>query len=328
MYHNLYRVSNKEVWGQKYNNPNTSKEEQDWFQLYVRKFVNLALARIEYENLPDEIPPIMIESYLLWQGLAVLAKNETVDMYGVFGVNLVGEPDIYGIPIERIAYGQNGAYFDFLSKDDSVLMWARPFAVPEILDIFQYAQLLAESKVTQMYNLVQQRTPVLVYGSETSKLAQDNFIQKLLKGIPFLRVKNDFRSQIQAEALDLKVNPQYNDLSTFQLKTIADCLGGLGIECTGIEKPERLVSNETGYNNGEIETTRKSILECRQRAIDAFNKMFGLNVQVRWNSDMITPINTPDAFNPMVTDYSNPLEKKVQDNMTDRSNPKVKGGQK
>lgn len=313
-YSNKFRVSNKEVWGNMYENPDVSNEEKQWFRYYVRKFVNLALARVKYDGLPEEIPPIMLESYLLWDGVCVLSKNENVNMYGAFGVNLVGEPDIYGIPMERLAYGQNGAYFEFLNKNDSVLMWARPFAEPEILDIYQHAQILAESKTTQRINLIQQRTPVMIYGSKMTKLTTDNFIQKLLKGIPFLRVDKDFRNQIDTQALDLKVNPQYNDLSTFQLKEIADCLGGLGIECTGIEKPERLVSSETGYNNGEIETARKSILECRERAINAFNKMYGLNVKVSWNSDMITPINTPEAFNPLVDDYSSQIEETVKNN--------------
>lgn len=308
MYENRYRISNREAWGDFEKNPNVSREEKDWFHYYVRKFVNLALARICYENLPDEIPPIMLESYLLWNGLAVLAKNETINMYGAFGVNLVGEPDIYGIPIERIAYGQNGAYFKYLSKNDSVLMWARPFAVPEILDIYQHAKLLAESKVTQRMNLVQQRTPVILYGKNQTRLTLDNILQKIVQGIPFVKAQNDFKREIDASAIDLKITPQYTELSTFQMKEISDCLAGLGIECTGIEKPERLVSSETSYNNGEIEATRKSILDCRKRAVDAFNKMFGTNVEVTWNSNMITVINTPDAFEPMQTKTNAPTK--------------------
>ena len=318
MYENRYRISNREAWGEFEKNPNVSREEKDWFHYYVRKFVNLALARIHYENLPEEIPPVMLESYLLWNGLAVLAKNETINMYGAFGVNLVGEPDIYGIPIERIAYGQNGAYFKYLSKGDSVLMWARPFAVPEILDIYQHAKLLAESKVTQRMNLVQQRTPVILYGKNQTRLTLDNIMQKIVHGIPFVKAQNDFKKEIDASAIDLKITPQYTELSTFQMKEIADCLAGLGIECTGIEKPERMVSSETSYNNGEIEATRKSILDCRKRAINSFNKMFGTNVQVDWNSDMITVINTPDAFDPMRTDTNTQTEEHVEKNLEEK----------
>lgn len=296
MYQNRFRISNREAWGFSKKSPNENPEERKYFNYYVNKFVNLALSRITYEGLPDEIPPLMIESYLLWEGIAVLAKNKNIDMYGVFGVNLVGEPDIYGIPVERIAYGSNGQYFDFLSKDDSVIMWARPFATPEILDIFTHAEILAEAKLTQRTNLIQQRTPTVLYGKNQNSLTMDNFLQKVLKGIPFIKAKNDFKRDVSVESLDLKVSPQYNELSTFAMKEIADCLGGLGIECTGVEKPERLVSTETSYNNGEIEATRNGILACRRRAIDAFNKMYGLDISVSWNSNMVTPINMPEQF--------------------------------
>ena len=228
MYQNRFRISNREAWGYPKKSPNENPEERKYFNYYVNKFVNLALSRITYEGLPDEMPPLMIESYLLWEGIAVLAKNKNIDMYGVFGVNLAGEPDIYGIPVERIAYASNGQYFDFLSKDDSVIMWARPFATPEILDIFTHAEILAEAKLTQRTNLIQQRTPTVLYGKNQNSLTMDNFLQKVLQGIPFIKAKNDFKRDVSVESLDLKVTPQYNELSTFAMKEIADCLGGAG----------------------------------------------------------------------------------------------------
>ena len=63
-----------------------------------------------------------------------------------------------------------------------------------------------------------------------------------------------------------------------------------------MEKPERLVSAETSYNDGEIELTRNGNLSTIQRGLDAINKMYGLNIHVHFNSKMVTPINRPDAF--------------------------------
>ena len=66
MYQNRFRISNREAWGYPKKGPNENPEERKYFNYYVNKFVNLALSRITYEGLPDEIPPLMIESYLLW----------------------------------------------------------------------------------------------------------------------------------------------------------------------------------------------------------------------------------------------------------------------
>ena len=80
MYNNPYRVSNKEVWGRWESNPNTSPEEKMYFRHFFDKFVNLALSRYEYDGLPDEIPPRMLNSYLLWQGMCPVSYTH-LDVY-------------------------------------------------------------------------------------------------------------------------------------------------------------------------------------------------------------------------------------------------------
>ena len=42
--------------------------------------------------------------------------------------------------------------------------------------------------------------------------------------------------------------------------------------------------------------TRNGNLATIQRGLDAINDMYGLNIHVRFNSKMVTPINRPDAF--------------------------------
>ena len=106
------------------------------------------------------------------------------------------------------------------------------------------------------------------------------------------------RKQIQIDTIDLKVQPIFNELDTAAQREVAECLADLGIEASGVEKPERLVSAETSYNDGEIELTRNGNLATIQRGLDAINTMYGLNIHVRFNSNMVTPINRPDAFAP------------------------------
>ena len=42
--------------------------------------------------------------------------------------------------------------------------------------------------------------------------------------------------------------------------------------------------------------TRNGNLATIQRGLDAINEMYGLNIRVRFNSKMVTPINRPDVF--------------------------------
>lgn len=297
MYDNKFRVPNKAVWNNGAGNENTSPVEQQYFNYYLQKFVNLALARYEYDGLPKEIPPRVLNSYFLWNGLCLFKKAPVVnDLYGVFGVNLVGEPDVYGVPMDRIAYGMNGSYYDYADKEDSVLLCARPFLIPEINGIVLHCQSLAEKKASCRVNVVQQRTPVLVSADSSQKLTVDNFLHKWVQNIPFIRVHKDFKSQVATEAIDLGVKALFNELDTACLREVAETLADLGIEASGVEKPERLVSAETSYNDGEIELTRNGNLACIQRGLDAVNEMFGLDVHVRFNSNMVTNINMPEEF--------------------------------
>lgn len=297
MYDNKFRVPNKAIWGNGPGNENTSPIEQQYFQYYFQKFINLALSRYEYDGLPKEIPPRVLNSYLLWDGLCIFKKAPVIeDTYGIFGVNLVGEPDVYGIPMDRIAYGMNGSYYDYADKDDSVLIFARPFIIPEIQSIILHAQSLAEKKASCRVNVIQQRTPVIVSADSTQKLTVDNFLHKWVQNIPFIRVKKDFKTQVSTETIDLGVKALFNELDTACLREVAECLADLGIEASGVEKPERLVSAETSYNDGEIEMARNGNLSCIQRGLDAANEMFGLDMHVRFNSNMVTNINMPEEF--------------------------------
>lgn len=114
-------------------------------------------------------------------GNVPVQKEPITGLFGVFGVNLVGEPDIYGIPTDWIAYAMNGQYYEQTDKNESSLIFARPFAVPEILSIILHSQSLAEKKVSTRVNVIQQRTPVVISGDSTQKLSIDNFIQKWVK---------------------------------------------------------------------------------------------------------------------------------------------------
>ena len=75
-----------------------------------------------------------------------------------------------------------------------------------------------------------------------------------------------------------------------------------------MEKPERLVSAETSYNDGEIELTRNGNLATIERGLNAINEMYGLNVHVHFNSKMVTPINRPDVFDTTKNDENDTPE--------------------
>lgn len=288
-YKNPWRIPDKPGHG--FKNPNASDYDRETLQYYMTFFINLALSRFKYTGLPKEIRDINIEEKLLYEGCCVIFRDDVTGMFAVTSVALSGNIDVYNIPEDRQAIALQ--YNKFYNKQNSVLIWARPLPIPEVLQIEYHAKTLTDMKVSRDINIIQQRTPVALEGDNDTQLDQDNFIKKLLMGIPFFRAKKGLKQALGITPIDLKVGPIFKDLDITISREIMQCLTELGIEGYGAEKLERMVSSETNSNNGLIEMARNSSLMMRQRAINAFNKMFGFSAKVEFNSDMFTAINNP-----------------------------------
>ena len=53
------------------------------------------------------------------------------------------------------------------------------------------------------------------------------------------------------------------------------------------DKKERLVESEVGANDEQIEQARFNMLDARKEACKKINKMFGLNIDVKFRNDDI-----------------------------------------
>lgn len=291
MYDNLFRVPDKpfQTWKNfiKNSDNNVTVTDVNMFNYFFQMIVNYYLNRYIYRNLPEEIPPIMIERALLFEGNALFIKES--DMFGVTSVSLGGNLDIYGIPENRYAY--TCTYFNKMyNKDNSVIIWARPLSIPEILPITVHCESLTNLRVSRDINIIQQRTPCFVAGEQSAKVDSNNLIQKFLRGIPFIKInKASLRNQTipTFEPIQLGIQPIFDKLDDAIERELAQCLAEGGIYMTTNTKRERLTSDENFQNSGLIESSRKNGLDCRRRAVNQINKLFGLNIEVEFNSDIV-----------------------------------------
>lgn len=291
MYDNLFRVPDKpfQTWKNFIKNSDNDMTGTDvnMFNYFFQMIVNYYLNRYVYRNLPEEIPPIMIERALLFEGNALFIKES--DMFGVTSVSLGGNLDIYGIPENRYAY--TCTYFNKMyNKDNSVIIWARPLSIPEILPITVHCESLTNLRVSRDINIIQQRTPCFVAGEQSAKVDSNNLIQKFLRGIPFIKInKASLRNQTipTFEPIQLGIQPIFDKLDDAIERELAQCLAEGGIYMTTNTKRERLTSDENFQNSGLIESSRKNGLDCRRRAVNQINKLFGLNIEVEFNSDIV-----------------------------------------
>lgn len=259
-----------------------------WMHFYY-KILNLYLVRFKYTGLPDYIPPQFMERVLFYRGVGAFIYDDVVDKFAFMRTALTGLPDIYDIPEIRQVYTANG-YIEDYSKWDSVLVWDNPSALPWCYTAAMYADRLATAMKTIDTNLFAQRTPVVLACTVDERLTYESISDQYEAYVPIIRVDDTVDlDRIKTLKLDAPyvVDKIYAYMNTLWSQVLTD----LGYESNPIDKKERLISQEVQGNNGETEGERHVALDMRRRAFDAINKVFGLNVQVEFNTELPTPLN-------------------------------------
>jgi hypothetical protein len=74
-------------------------------------------------------------------------------------------------------------------------------------------------------------------------------------------------------------------LSDLKAKYWNEALTYLGISNMTVQKKERLTTDEVSRNMGGVISSRYSRLNARKQAADEINRMFGLDIDVRYRAD-------------------------------------------
>lgn len=268
---------------------------KDYITFYFyNQIVNLFINRFMWENLPPEIEPFYIERVLFFNGLGAFIYDDVVNMPAYMKLNLSGPYDIYNIPSTRWAYANNG-YLKEYGKQNSVIVWDSPTAYPFCNTAMMYAETMANVWRTRDINMFAQRTPVAIAASDGEKLSYQVLGEEYANYVPIIKISDTLNlKNLQAVTLSAPyvVDKLEDELSVLWARVLTD----LGYESNPAEKRERLISDEVAGNNGQAEASRNIGLSLRQRAIDSCNKLFGWNANVKFRSDLPTPLNRPNAF--------------------------------
>lgn len=264
--------------------------------IFFNNIYNIFISRYIWVGLPPEIQPYYIESTLFWRASGVFIYDDIVDMYAFMKVALQGMPDIYNIPDGRTAFAPNG-YIEEYGKDDSVILWDNPATLPFCYEAEMYACRLANVWKTKDINIFAQRTPVVLVSSSEQRLTLQTLGEQYANYVPILKVSDNVDLD-RIKALNIGA-PYIVDKLDEEIRAVkSSLLTSLGYESNPIEKRERLVVGETQGNNGETEANRNVGLDLRKRCANAMNELWGLNVDVKFNSKLPSMVNgfIPDSF--------------------------------
>ena len=182
--------------------------------------------------------------------------------------------------------------------DECVRILNNDLGLPTYPDIVYYARRMAEIDDIIMQNLRQQRVPYLFATSENDSFSIKTLYDKMYQGEPAIFVDKEMLKGEPENIVVLPTQAPYlvDKLQLQKQEMERELLTFLGINKT-LEKKERLIVDETNSNNQFIKMASDIGFKQRQKACEAINAMFGLNVRV---------VETQDEFECEVMDDGEP----------------------
>ena len=253
------------------------------FNEYVDRLSELSMSMFDWQGLPDGVDERFLELCLFETGGAVFFKDEIMDEYLALRYAAAGGFNVYGIPTKRRAFGFNGYQYN-VDNRNSVIIYNNMLHAPSLRMVKIYAGRLYEIDRIIEVNCKAQKTPVLVQASEKQRLTMKNLYMQYEGNEPYIFGDNS----ITPESLRaFKTDAPFVADKLYMLKTQIwnEALTYLGISNMSLAKRERLLADEVARSMGGTIASRYSRLTERQRAANAINKMFGLNVWVEFRDD-------------------------------------------
>ena len=249
----------------------------DHTQEIFSRFLNLAINRFTWDNLPPGIESRKLEEFLIRYGM-VAFFNDTNYGNMILPCFNTSELNVYYEPTELNVIGNK---FDKkISIDDVVIIRNNATADNDYDDLLTFATRINEIELTMDINLNAQKTPFVVLCDEKERLTFKNIINEVRKfkyaifGTKNLKMNNvdvlNTSSPYLLDKLQQQKRELFNELLSF-----------LGINNNNVEKRERLLVDEVNANNEFILVNLEHMYEERKKACDLINEKFGTNVQVR-----------------------------------------------
>lgn len=255
----------------------------NWFN----RIYDIAISSISWKNLPLTIPQDFIERVLFFNGKILFFEDE---LMGLTALPFTSESilNVYGLPTERRAYSIGNSYTKGgLTETNSVICFNNTSKTCSVDDAILAAERLTDIERSIDVNVKAQKTPVVIVADDDSqKLTYINAWEQYDGNKPVLLARNSFNLEkfnVQVPSQEYKADK----LNILKRQLFQEILTYFGIEANTNEKNERMISNEIQSNLGATEVFRKSRLNARKYAVEKINEMFGTNIEVEFNSDLL-----------------------------------------
>lgn len=271
----------------------------DTYYMWFYRMCEIYMNRFSFKNMPDtiDIPTLMYG--LLFSGNVGFFKDEIMGYLCLMGVPS-RQVDVYNYQVAYYIHTASGynrhlrvSRFDPLR--DGVVIYANQMRQADIAVVDMYARRLAEALRTCDVNIANQKTMKIIGTSDEQRLTLENILKDYSGNVPICLVDKaldmggdnhpvyDMTAPYVADKIWVYITNIWNDFLTW-----------LGVENATNQKRERMVTDEVNANYGDVEQERKKGLQCIKTALKEINELFGLNIELEFNSDLPSGLNMPE----------------------------------
>lgn len=280
--------------------------------MYVRILTELSANRFKWQGLPDTIDERFLELQLFRRGLCFFYYDREYERFLAMAATPAGRLNMYNNSTQykvtspifsktlyATPYAERSPAGDVIRDErgvavmhvpDGVPIWSNYLRVPDWDIVEIYASKMAETDRTIEINKLAMRHPHLIACEEEQRQSMANFFRQVQEGQPVIwgtELMGDvIGSKVQVFDLGLHESMLIN-LSIMKSREWNECMTYLGINNSNQDKKERLVSDEVSANNSQVMSSRVVALNSRQQAARRINDLFGLDISVEWNEDVM-----------------------------------------
>ena len=237
-----------------------------------------------WKNLPETVPQAELEYLLQSNGTMFFTKvgNDFYALLGTLGgeINAYYEPTKY--TVANVALNLSKMY-DI--EKDGVLIRNDLRCNGLIPILSKYACMLTDCEISLNTMSILMRVMFLISASDDkTKKSAEEFMSKIINGNYSIIADSQFFEGIKAQGMTQSFSqliPQMIELTQY-IK--ASALNEIGLNANYNMKKERITEQEYTLNIDALMPFAENMLNCRKKAVEKINKMYGLNIEVSLNS--------------------------------------------
>ena len=250
----------------------------------IKYMLNRSNIMFQYHNLPKSIPSREIELLLQTNGFGVFIEVE--GKYYIVNGGLGGEPDVYNMPTEAVisipALKLNKTY---KINEDCIVIPNDSMYLGLIPMYAKYCTLMNENEMTMLLATVNKRIQHLLSANDDNTIeSAKEFLKKVFDGEIGVIGESKLFESLKVNTTSSTSQVSMKDLFEYEQYLKASMYNEIGLSANFNMKRERLSSSEVEANTDNLYPLVDDMLNSRRKGLEKVNEMFGLDIQVEFNS--------------------------------------------